>query len=133
MGVGIFRWFLIDKFQTFLYSNTTMNTNLNPDVDSHIDCFINEWNKKNVVHTTNNFLNLPVTNLTRENGRKYVKLVHGTSVYAFVDGSAGDIYKPASWKAPAKGIRGSVLSDDFGMSCAGPYGVVYMKGMNIGW
>lgn len=49
-----------------------------------------------------------------ENGRKYAKVVQeyadqscgrGLSVHAFVDKETGDIYKPASWKAPAKGVR----------------------------
>lgn len=46
-----------------------------------------------------------------ENGRKYTKIISvgrngmtGRSVHAFVD-KAGNVYKPASWKAPAKHIR----------------------------
>ena len=44
-----------------------------------------------------------------ESGRKYHKIVmdaHGSeSVHAFVDKKTGDVYKAASFKAPAKGIR----------------------------
>jgi len=49
-----------------------------------------------------------------QNGRKYAKVVQeyaddslgsGLSVHSFVDKATGDIYKPASWKAPAKGVR----------------------------
>ena len=44
-----------------------------------------------------------------EEGRKYHKIVmdaHGSeSVHAFVDKKTGDVYKAASFKAPAKGIR----------------------------
>lgn len=49
-----------------------------------------------------------------EEGRKYAKVVQeyancdfgsGLSVHSFVDKETGDIYKPASWKAPAKGVR----------------------------
>jgi len=44
------------------------------------------------------------------NGRKYHKLIMETggnsrSVHAFVDKKTGDVYKPASFKAPAKHIR----------------------------
>ena len=45
-----------------------------------------------------------------ESGRKYHKIVMETesqsrSVHAFVDKKTGDVYKPASFKAPAKHIR----------------------------
>ena len=45
-----------------------------------------------------------------ESGRKYHKIVMETnsqsqSVHAFVDKKTGDVYKAASFKAPAKGIR----------------------------
>jgi hypothetical protein len=45
-----------------------------------------------------------------EGGRKYHKIVmeyeNGQrSVHAFVDKKTGEVYKPASFKAPAKGVR----------------------------
>ena len=44
-----------------------------------------------------------------EGGRKYHKIVmdgHGSrSVHCFVDKNTGEVYKSASWKAPAKGVR----------------------------
>ena len=47
---------------------------------------------------------------TFESGKKYHKLVMidragGRSVHAFVDKSTGQMYKSASWKSPAKGVR----------------------------
>ena len=48
-------------------------------------------------------------------GRKYKKLVmyDGTqkTVHSFVEVSTGDIFKPASWKAPAKHARGNIYKD----------------------
>ena len=39
-------------------------------------------------------------------GRKYHKIVEGEgSAHAFVDKNTGEVYKPASWSAPAKGVR----------------------------
>ena len=44
-------------------------------------------------------------------GKKYYKIVQrdanfsGGSVHAFVDKLTGDLYKAASWAAPAKGVR----------------------------
>ena len=44
-----------------------------------------------------------------EEGRKYHKIVmdaNGShSVHAFVDKKTGEVYKSASWKSPAKGVR----------------------------
>ena len=45
-----------------------------------------------------------------ESGRKYHKLIMETesgsrSVHAFVDQKTGEVYKAASFKAPAKGVR----------------------------
>jgi hypothetical protein len=48
-------------------------------------------------------------NFTIESGRKYHKIVmnDGTqrSCHAFVDKKTGQIYKSASWRSPAKGVR----------------------------
>jgi phage-related protein len=45
-----------------------------------------------------------------ESGRKYHKIImvdsgKGRSVHAFVDRKTGQLYKSASWKSPAKGVR----------------------------
>lgn len=68
-----------------------------------------------------------------ENGTRYAKIVrlaHGNSrsVHSFVDRGNGDILKAASWRAPAKHPRGSVLDKDFGMRRSGAscYGVRYL-------
>ena len=58
------------------------------------------------------------TNFEYEVGRKYIKVwsylresvfedarLRGRSCYMFVDKETGAVYKPASYKAPAKGIR----------------------------
>ena len=45
-----------------------------------------------------------------ETGKKYHKVIFvdgggSRSVHAFVDKKTGEVYKSASWKAPAKGVR----------------------------
>jgi hypothetical protein len=49
-----------------------------------------------------------------EEGRKYLKVIMAAagskSVHAFVDRD-GNVYKAASYKAPAKGIRYNLLTD----------------------
>jgi hypothetical protein len=49
-----------------------------------------------------------------ESGKKYHKIVmissgNARSVHAFVDKNTGDLYKAASWKSPAKGVRFNLL------------------------
>ena len=48
-----------------------------------------------------------------DTGRKYHKVImnaHGNkSVHAFIDKKTGEVYKAASWKAPAKGVRFNLL------------------------
>ena len=55
-------------------------------------------------------------------GKKYLKVVReeyderndrwrDTTVHAFVDRKTGDVYKPASWKAPAKHVRFDLSND----------------------
>ena len=55
------------------------------------------------------------TQLEIEEGRKYIKVwsylknvderLNGRSCWMFVDKNTGECYKPASYKAPAKGVR----------------------------
>lgn len=45
-----------------------------------------------------------------ESGKKYHKIIlidggGGRSVHCFVDRKTGEVYKSASWKSPAKGVR----------------------------
>jgi len=52
---------------------------------------------------------LPI-DYTIETGRKYHKIIMidasgSRSVHCFVDCKTGEVYKSASWKAPAKGVR----------------------------
>ena len=53
-------------------------------------------------------------------GRKYIKINHYTpqeSVHAFIDRKTGDVFKPASWRGPAKGIRYNLLDDSSYAEC----------------
>lgn len=69
-------------------------------------------------------------------GAKYYKIHHidsggGRSVHAFVSRQTGAVYKPASWKAPAKHARYNLLDDVSFQDClsradwAGSY--LYMR------
>ena len=51
-----------------------------------------------------------------ENGHKYYKLImvrnDSKSVWAFVNKETGDIFKPATWKAPARHPRGNIQNPE---------------------
>lgn len=49
--------------------------------------------------------------ITMKIGKKYAKLITGTSVTAFIDLDNGNIYKPAGWAKPAPHARGNINSD----------------------
>jgi len=39
-------------------------------------------------------------------GKKYIKIIQvDGGVHAFIDKNTGEVYKPASWKSPAKHVR----------------------------
>lgn len=53
---------------------------------------------------------------TINEGRKYFKIImvdnsNHRSVHAFVDKKTGEVYKPATWQSPAKGVRYCLLNE----------------------
>lgn len=75
---------------------------------------------------------------TAEPGKKYIRIVDNhyynennnptnRSVYCFLD-FQGNIYKSASWKIPAKHIRGSIFDSEYSWGKSlGPYGAIYLR------
>lgn len=76
---------------------------------------------------------LPALELTAEIGPRYIRIVetdgpHHRSAFCFVDRQSGAILKAAGWKGPAKGVRGSIFAEDFGIGKAvTPYGAAYAR------
>ena len=65
--------------------------------------------------------------LRYEEGRKYIKVITGNSVWGFIMKSddkkfkAGDILKAASWAAPARNAaRGNILEGGYTIQWTGP-------------
>lgn len=60
-----------------------------------------------------------------EYGSKFAKIsitTYGSkSVHCFVEISTGDIYKAATWKAPAKGVRGNICDEKKPLLCGDYY------------
>ena len=56
-----------------------------------------------------------------EEGKKYLKIIMenlgSRSVHCFVDKNTGDVYKSASWKSPAKGVRYNLLNKESRENC----------------
>jgi hypothetical protein len=48
------------------------------------------------------------------------------SAYAFVDKNNGDLYKAASWAAPANYVRGNI-NDPSGLDACEEFGVKYLR------
>ena len=83
----------------------------------------NEWK---VNHLESGSANPYFTKAFITEGRKYLKVMTcdvqsskdeynaraGGSVYMFVDKMTGDVFKPASLKAPAKGVRFNLLNEE---------------------
>ena len=72
----------------------------------------------------------PAPTIEVQTGPKYARLVtvnYGQkSAYGFVDLTTGNLLKSASWKAPAKGVRGNIFADN-PLSGCNLYGMVYFK------
>ena len=67
-----------------------------------------EWTTELVTHLQADYArNAHCVTYTFEiqTGRKYHKIIADNSVHAFVDKNTGEVYKPASWRAPAKHVR----------------------------
>ena len=103
------------RFRVFYKSqrNATMTiTQTKPEflTEALIEVLNNEW-KVNSIESGNSVH----TQLEMEVGRKYIKVwsylmgggrrLNGRSCWMFVDKNTGECYKPASYKAPAKGVR----------------------------
>ena len=78
--------------------------------------FTSEWANKQLEDVKNGTANL--MKFVIRTGKKYYKIIQQDfdtfrdrneyrdgSVHAFVDKNTGEVYKPASWKSPAKHVR----------------------------
>tara|TARA_R100000278_G_scaffold122174_1_gene107695 strand:+ start:195 stop:548 length:354 start_codon:yes stop_codon:yes gene_type:complete len=93
-------------------NTTAMITQTKPEflTESLIEVLNNEWKVLSLENGKNSYHQLEC-----EIGRKYIKIwdylvvdgerIRGRSCWMFVDKNTGACYKPASYKAPAKGIR----------------------------
>ena len=84
-------------------------------------------------HFTKHYPSLDLPQYEVEPGRKYNKVVKVDTqrmVHSFVD-NEGNVYKAASWRAPAKGVRFNLNTDlDVLREIADPFGgYLYLRGV----
>tara|TARA_R110002110_G_scaffold230731_1_gene446595 strand:- start:102 stop:419 length:318 start_codon:yes stop_codon:yes gene_type:complete len=94
-------------------------TSPNPEVEFHLDGFLEQCNEILKEHYETKFPTLGIPEIKVYPGGKYYKVAkkdgsqNNESVWFFVDKEEGNIWKPAGWKAPAKNFpRGNILTDN---------------------
>lgn len=104
----------------------------------NISKFLNSLAERlNQYKERNNFTYFDSYTAIATEGKKYFKVYRrevkdrigrNESIVAFIDKATGDIYKPATYAAPAKHSRGNVNSPEDGMEAIDPAGFVkYLK------
>ena len=99
-------------------------------MNSKLEIWLDSVNRYIADDYKKNFPSLEPKQLTYRKGRKFVKILDGTSVWGFVSmwegvhkGSLvckGDLLKPASWSTPAKHSRGNIFSGSDSWNYYGP-------------
>jgi hypothetical protein len=78
-------------------------------------------------HMESSFPTLTPDPFSYTEGPKFIKIIVGTAVTTFIDKKTGDIFKSASWRAPAKHARGNLFDPSNGLQFIGPYGPAYLR------
>lgn len=98
-----------------------------------MDEYLNILQTNTQAHFSKHYPSLPVPQYEVRMGRKYHKVVKVDTqniVHSFVD-DAGNVYKAASWAAPAKGVRYNLDKDmDTLQNVVDPFGsYLYLRGV----
>jgi hypothetical protein len=93
--------------------------------------FVNATQEMINEHYQSSFPNNTVPKIEYEEGKKYIRVIsnsglHNRSVFCFVDKTTGDVYKAASWKVPAKHVRGNIFRGNI-KEYLTPYGAQYLR------
>ena len=101
---------------------------VNPDFQKALNEYVETVRKVYKVYFDKNFDILDPPKVSVEpRGRRYKKVITDNGiqkmVHSFVEVKTGLIFKPASWKAPAKHARGSIYENN-GLDALTPQGSV---------
>lgn len=108
---------------------------MKPDFEERVAAFVAACAERAGKYHEKHYPNLKSPLFSMDVGSKYVRIVRRDgnammggqrSVHCFLDKETGDIFKAASWKAPAKHSRGNIYADDLGMSGMTEYGAKYL-------
>ena len=95
-------------------------------LNKFVDTITNNSNKHYKKTGLTMFIDNPSEAVKVNKGRRFDKVVRGTSVYCFVEKDTGYIFKAASWRAPQlktkNPVRGSIYETSTYEGKAGPYG-----------
>lgn len=104
------------------------NWKVTPEIKAGIESFLALVEEREAVYKENFEYMMPSV-YTVEEGIKNLKVISAydggkgqRSVFAFIEKATGDIYKPATWKAAAKHVRGNVLVSNGGTALSGGFG-----------
>lgn len=121
------------KLTPFAFSNATLDVPEQDDFETALAAFVAALQARSDKHYAEKFPNLDPTKYSVDpRGKKYKRIVDTThggnrSVHCFVEVATGDIWKAASWKAPAKNFpRGNIYNDD-PIKGTNVYGADYAK------
>lgn len=121
----------------------TTKSDTTSDFGKALNIFRNKVQEQINQHFAARLPNLRPDVLVLDDGVKFIRVVKqrqdggGRSAFCFVakqDGQTkqlgaykkGDIFKTASWKQPAKHVRGSIFSEDFAGYGVNTYGANYL-------
>jgi len=118
---------MYDEFRSKIYENKNTNLKLlenmirkivleSTNISSAIDSYVEKLNAFEKKSFEDDGYTIPSGVFEKSAGKSWIKIITTTlggkgqkSVFCFIDPKTGDIYKPAGWNAPAKGVRGNVL------------------------
>lgn len=117
--------------------NISRDVNEPKDMDKSLKTFLKGLdNLMETYYKKMKYTNLPKPEHGFDKGGRYIKVWRKSgpskSVVVFIDNKEGPtygaIYKPAGWKAPAKGIRGNIFSTQNGLEAIGMSGsAIYFR------
>lgn len=91
-------------------------TNTTPVTQAEIDAFIAKWQAFKVADLKTRHPSLTAATLSVEPGKRFARIVatdSQRSCVGFIELATGDLYKAATWKAPAKNFtRGNIRTTD---------------------
>ena len=109
-----------------------MAKTVSPEFQAALDKFTAGMEGIYTAYMDKAFPNNPREVTAAQVNRKFVRMLRGRpsdvergtgSVVGFVEIATGNVYYPAGWTGPAKGIRGNLYDAKGGLGMVGPYGV----------